>query len=180
MAIKNNLKNLLTLTGILLRCVHNNKEYMKTNTKISNERTYGVLGADYKLPDTGETYKKGGKYDARNITLDGYIITLGHGWNAVIPRNLFTKFVHKWTETTISGDTITTVLKSKDVTALWINHFKALEKNIAVATKKEEIRTLKRKIANLRKAIAEIKAGKLEKLIEELNTAKAELELSTL
>ena len=112
--------------------------------------------------------KKGTKFDARAVRLDGLVIVLGFGANEVIPHN----YLGKYERTTVTVKSLfdgrngfETVRKAvtKDVTNDYVAFWKKeAAKKAAVEARVDRINT-KNRIAAIRKTIKFVKTGKAEK-----------------
>ncbi len=138
--------------------------------KITNRKTTVTLAKDFKTKTLD--YKKGHQFDARNITEDGLVITCGHGWNEIIPHDNLGTYEETYNEVTTHGDTKTIKNIKRDVTEIWVTHWKKLADKKAAETLHAEKARIKKNIANLRATIKYVKKGEAEK---ELTNLLAEL-----
>ena len=140
------------------------------NTKITNRKTTVKLAKNFNNGIID--YKKGHRFDVRNLTENGVVIVCGHGWNEVIPHDYLGKYEATYNEVTTINDIVTIEKIKFDVTNVWRTHWKKLAEKKAIAERRNNIINLKKNIATLRKTIKFVKKGEAEK---NLNNLLAEL-----
>jgi hypothetical protein len=138
--------------------------------KITNRKTTVTLANDFKTKTLD--YKKGHQFDARNVTENGLVVTCGHGWNEIIPHDHLGTYEETYSEVTTDGDTKTIKNIKRDVTGIWVAHWKKLVDKKAAETLRAEKARIKKHVANLRATIEYVKKGEAEK---ELTNLLAEL-----
>lgn len=136
----------------------------KTTVTLKKNYTYNFYGVD-------TTIKKGTRFNARDVRLDGLVLVLGFGANEVIPHDYLGKYTKTYTVTgkVFDGrggfDTYHKTVK-EDVTDLWLAYWKKeAAKKAAVEARVDRINT-KNRIAAIRKTIKYVKTGKAEKELD--------------
>ena len=140
------------------------------NTKITNQKTTVELAKNFNNGTIN--YKKGHRFDVRNLTENGVVIVCGHGWNEVIPHDYLGKYEATYNEVTTIDDTVTIKKVKFDATNVWKTHWNKLAEKKNAAARRNNIINLKKNIATLRKTIKFVKKGEAEK---NLNNLLAEL-----
>lgn len=151
--------------------------------KVKNVKHFAILGAPFTVDTMGgkHTYKKGYKANVRGLYENGgeYVVE-GHGTGHVIPLANFTKFLRTWNEVTVTkenengAEVVKTIARETDTTTETLAWFAKRDAEKAKAENKFRRGVIRNNVAELRKAIDDVKTGKAEKelakLIAELET----------